>query len=200
MSMEYIIELWQQASVDESSMDRRYASKDLVPVIMQLEKKQQRLLRFKTLSIAILLPALLIVFLNKSPLTLNSMLGIGIFFISVITVVVLLNRLRFQVTYEERSLSTLQLLSIAEKRIHNERKAFTIYLPLFAILALLGFNLMYLDLFTDEDALTRLFYHLVMSGSLALAFAAGLSIRIRRFRRQFLPVLERIRCFRDASD
>ena len=198
--MEQIIELWQQASLDESRMDSLYNKEDLIPVIIQLEKKQQRLLRFKTLSILILLPALLIVFFNGSNITLNSTVGLGIFLCSVITVVVLLNRLRFQITLEERSLSTLQLAGIAEHKINNERKLITGYLPLFVIVALAGFNLMYLDFFTDEEPATRILYHVVMTGSLVLAFVAGLSLRIRRFHKQFLPVLARIKKFKSESE
>ena len=89
--MEDIIELWQQASIDESRVDREYQKEDLVPMIMNLEKQQQRVLRFKTLSILILLPAILILFLNRTAYSLSSILGIGIFTVSVIAVAILLN-------------------------------------------------------------------------------------------------------------
>ena len=60
--MEHIIELWQQATIDESRMDKVFQTEDLVPMIIKLEKKQEKLLRFKTLIVLILLPALLISF------------------------------------------------------------------------------------------------------------------------------------------
>ena len=198
--MEHIIELWQQAKIDESRMDSRYQEGDLIPMIIGLEKRQQRLLRFKTLSVLILLPAILILFLNRSDITLYSSLGMGIFLSSVLLVVILLNRLRFQISNEERSLSTLQLADITEKKIKNERKLFTTYLPLFVVVALSGFNLMYLDLFIDEELGTRILYHMVMSGSILIGFVVGLTVRIKRFHKQFLPVLERIKKFKNESE
>jgi len=198
--MEHIIELWQQATLDESRMDKVYQTEDLVPMIIHLEQKQQRLIRFKTLSSIILLLALLILFLNRTTITLYSSLGIGIFISSVLIVVVLINRLRFQITYEERSLSTIQLAGVTEHKINMERKLFTTYLPLFVVVALAGFNLMYLDLFMDEEVGTRILYHLVMSGSVLIGFVVGLSVRIKRFHKQFLPVLERIKKFKSESE
>ena len=197
--MEHIIELWQQAKIDESRMDRTYQTEDLLPMIIKLEHKQQRLIRFKTLSSIILSLALLILFLNRTSITLYSGLGIGIFISSLMVVVVLLNRLRFHITYEERSLSTLKLAGLTEHKINMERKLFTLYLPMFVVVALSGFNLMYLDLFMEEEMGTRILYHLVMSGSVLIGFVVGLTVRIKRFHKQFLPVLERIKKFRDEA-
>ena len=194
--MEDIIELWQHARLDETRMDSLYREEDLVPMIINLEKRQQNLLRFKTLSVLILLPALMILFLNLGTLT---PVGIGIFTTSVLVVVIMLNRLRFRITDEERTLSTLRLAGIAEQKIRIEKKLFRIYLPLFVVVALTGFNLMYVDYFTEEELATRILYHLVMTGGLAVAFLVGLSVRIRRFQKQFLPVLERIRKFKIES-
>jgi len=198
--MEQIIELWQQAKIDESGMDRSYQTEDLLPMIIKLEHRQQRLIRFKTLSSIILSLALLILFLNRTNITLYSGLGIGIFISSLMAVVLLLNRLRFHITYEERSLSTLKLAGLTERKINMERKLFTLYLPLFVVVALLGFNLMYLDLFLGEDRGTRILYHLFMSGSVLTGFVVGLTVRIKRFHKQFLPVLERIKKFRDEAE
>lgn len=194
------MELWQQATIDESRMDRTCQQEDLVPMIIHLEKKQQQLLRIKTLSVLILLPAILILFLNRGPLTLNGITGLGILTISVLAVVILLNRLRFQITWEERGLSTLELARIAEGKIHMERKLFTTYLPLFLVVALSGFNLMIADSLSGEEPVTRVLYHLIMTGSLVLAFLLGLTIRIRRFQKQFLPVLARIRKFEQEAE
>jgi hypothetical protein len=198
--MEQMMELWQKARIDESGMDSKYRKDDLVPMIISLEKNQQRVLRFKTLSILILLPAILILFLNRTAFTPSGILGMGIFMTSVLVVVIMLNRLRFRITEEERTLSTLQLAGIAEHKIHTEKKMFKLYLPLFVMVALTGFNLMYLDYFIQEDTATRILYHLVLTGSLIVAFVVGLSIRIRRFQKQFLPVLDRIRRFRSEID
>jgi len=198
--MEQMMELWQKARIDESGMDSKYRKDDLVPMIISLEKNQQRVLRFKTLSILILLPAILILFLNRTAFTPSGILGMGIFMTSVLVVVIMLNRLRFRITEEERTLSTLQLAGIAEHKIHTEKKMFNLYLPLFVMVALTGFNLMYLDYFIQEDTATRILYHLVLTGSLIVAFVVGLSIRIRRFQKQFLPVLDRIRRFRSEID
>ena len=197
--MEDIIELWQHARLDETRMDSLYREEDLVPMIINLEKRQQNLLRFKTLSVLILLPALMILFLNLGTLTPVSILGIGIFTTSVLVVVIMLNRLRFRITDEERTLSTLRLAGIAEQKIRIEKKLFRIYLPLFVVVALTGFNLMYFNYFIEEELTTRILYHLVMTGGLVVAFIIGLTVRIRRFQKQFLPVLERIKKFKSES-
>jgi hypothetical protein len=197
--MEHLIELWQQAKIDESGVDKVYQTDDLVPMIIHLEKKQQQLLTFKTLGSIIVLLALIIVFFNKSALTLYSLLGIGIFVGSVLSIVVLLNRLRFQITHEERSYATLQLAQVAESKIQAERRIFTTYLPLFFVVAMVGFNLMYLEVFSAEETGSRILHHVILTAGLSLAFVLGLSVRIRRFYKQFLPVLERIRKFKIAS-
>jgi hypothetical protein len=198
--MEPLVELWQHATIEESRMDRTYHKEDLVPMIVHLEKKQQQLLRVKTLSVLILLPAILILFLNRGPLTLNGITGLGVLTISVLAVVILLNRLRFQINQEERGRSTLELARIAERKIHMEKKLFTTFLPLFLVVALSGFNLMIVDSLTGEEPATRVVYHLIMTGSLVLAFILGLSVRIRRFHKQFLPVLARIRKFEQEAE
>lgn len=197
--MEQLIELRQIAKIDKSTMDREYQSEDLVPRIMALQKKQQRLLHFKTLSSILLLVALVIVFLNRISLSVYSIMGIGIFISSVLTIVVMLNRLRFRITYEERTLSTLQLAELAESKIRTERKIFTSYLPVFAVIALTGFNLMYFDFFSGEEISTRFLYHLGITTSTAIAFLIGLTIRIKRFRKQFLPLQDRIRKFKSET-
>jgi hypothetical protein len=197
--MEHLAELWQQAKIDESRMDRTYRTDDLVPMIARLEKRQERLLAVKTLGSVVILAALLIVFLNRMTLSLFSLMGIGIFTVSLLTIVILLNRLRFRITHEERSFSTLQLAGVAESKIRKERMIFTTYLPLFFVVAMIGFNLMYLDYFNAEESGTRILYHVIMTASLTLAFVAGISVRIKRFHRQFLPVLDRINRFRDES-
>jgi DNA-directed RNA polymerase specialized sigma24 family protein len=200
VDMEPLVELWQQATIDESRMDRTYQREDLVPMIIQLEKKQQQLLRIKTLIVLILLPAIVIIFLNRTILSLNSVMGLGIFTISVLVVTILLNRLRFKITEEERGRTTMELTRIAGRKIHMEKKLFATYLPLFLVVALSGFNLMIADTFTGEEQATRLLYHLIMTGSLVLAFVLGLTVRIRRFHKQFLPVLSRIRKFEQEAE
>jgi len=194
-----MIELWQQARLDETRMDNLYRKEDLVPMIVSLEKRQQNLLRFKTLSVLILLPAIMILFLNMGIVTPVSFLGMGIFITSVLVVVIMLNRLRFRIKDGERTLSTLRLAGIAEKKIQTEKKLFTTYLPLFLVVALIGFNLMFFDYLMEEEPATRILYHLVMTGGLAVAFIVGLSVRIRRFQKQFLPVQERITKFKSKS-
>jgi hypothetical protein len=148
----------------------------------------------------IALAALLILFLNRMEYTFFSILGIGIFTTSVVASVLILNRLRFRITDEDRSSSTLDLAAISERKIMTERRIFTWHLPVFILVAVAGINLMYADIFSGEESGTRILYHLVLSGTLILAAAAGLSVRIRRFRKRFLPLLERIRRFKEASD
>jgi len=194
--MEQLVEIWQKASTDESVMDRVYQQEDVVPHIMKLEKKQQKLLMQKTLGVIIALSALTIVFANRLAFSFYSILGIGLFLLSVIIIMLLLNRLRFKITNEERSLPTLLLVDVAEQKIKTERKIFTVYLPLFMLVALTGFNLMNLDFFRDEESRTRILYHLVLTGGIALSFFIGLSVRIKRFRKQFLPLLDLIRKFK----
>jgi hypothetical protein len=65
--------------------------------------------------------------------------------------------------------------------------------------ALSGINLMYMGYFEELQTATRLLYHGILSLSMILAFSAGLSVRIRRFRKRFHPLLERIRRFRQLS-
>ncbi len=97
------MEIWQHATLDESRMDKVFGKEDLVPMIVELEKKQEKLLMYKTLGSIVLLIALVIVFLNRMTITFHSALGIGIFVASFMAMVMLLNRLRFHITYEERS-------------------------------------------------------------------------------------------------
>ncbi|RKY90405.1 MAG: hypothetical protein DRQ01_09245 [Ignavibacteriae bacterium] len=143
---------------------------------------------------------LVIVFINRMNFTVYNVLGIGIFLISVLTIIVLLNRLRFQITNEERSLSTLQLADVTAYKIKRERKMFTTLLPLFAVVALTGFNLMYVDISREEEIASRILYHSAMSAGIAVAFLVGLSVRIKRFRKQFLPLLDRIQSFKNESN
>lgn len=197
--MEEIIDIWQQAKTKGSGMDPGYWSDDLVPMIAKLEKKQQKLLIFKTTSVICLLLAMLILFINKIEFTFYTTLGTGIFLASVISILILISRLRFRITDQERSLSTLDLARITKKKVSAERKIFTTYLPIFIAVALTGTNLMYVDLIRDLEIGMRILYHLVLTGSMLVATAVGLSVRIKRFRKQFLPLLERIQKFENES-
>lgn len=198
--MKDMIKLWQEASIDETGMDKVYSAEDLVPLIINLQHKQQRLVRFKTLSVIIILLSLVIIFFNSTSINIFNGLGLGIFLGSVIAVVILVNRLRFRIRDEERSLSTLRLSELTERKINTERRLFTLYFPLFVLVALLGFNLMYIDVFEGEEPGTRLLYHLAMSAGVLLGFILGLLVRIRRFKRQFMPVQERINKFREEAE
>ena len=198
--MEHYMEIWQRATIDDSRVDRVYRAEDLVPQIMKLVRSQEKLIRFKTLSTVILMLTLVIIFLNTISLTVFSILGIGIFVASLLVVLVLLNRLRFQITVEERSFTTMQLAETTEHKINTERKIFTRYLPLFIAVALIGINVMYVDIFRGEETGTRIFYHAILTGSIAVAAVVGLSVRIRRFHKQFLPLLGRIRKFIEESE
>ena len=197
--MEKYIETWNQAIIDPSRMDTTYRADDMMPQLAKLEKSQQVVLRNKTLASMVALLALLIIFLNKMEFTPLTLVGITIFISSVLSVIVLLNRLRFRITPEERSLSPMQLVKLAERKILTERRIFTRYLPLFLLVAIAGFNLMYVDFFSGDETITRLKYHLIMTGGLIAAFAFGITIRIKRFQRQFLPLLDRIRQFKQES-
>jgi len=197
--MEQIIELWQQAKTDEAGMDRRYEADELVPMIINLEKRQQKLLAFKTLSVICLLLAMLILLINSAELTLFTILGLGIFMLSALALVLVLNRLRFRITEKERSLSTLELAGITEQKVLTERRIFTTYLPIFIFVALTGTNLMYVDFLREMESSMRLLYHGVLTAGIVVATAVGLSVRIKRYRKQFLPLLDRIRMFKQEA-
>ncbi len=197
--MEQLIELWQQAKTDESRMDSRYQEGNVIPEIIKLDRKQQKLIIQKTLLAIAILSALIVVFLNRLSFSLYSLLGIGIFILSVLFILILLNRLRFMITNEELSLPTIQLVDVAARKIRIEKKIFTTYLPLFVVVALVGFNLMNLDFFVEEEPGTRILYHLILTGSTLLAFFLGLSVRKRRFKKQFLPLLDLIHKFKTEA-
>lgn len=188
--------LWQKADLTGLSMDKIFRPDDLIPQIAKLEKDQERLLAFKTSAAIGLILILVTLFISRMEFSWVRVTGIGIFLIGVLVILVLLNRWRFRITHQERSLATTELVSVVEKRIERERRLFTTFLPLFGVVALSGFNLMYFDYFTDLSTGTRLLYHGILTGSLLIAFLIGLSIRIRRFRHRFEPILDRIRRFR----
>lgn len=194
--MEQFEKTWQKASTVRPGSERKYHPEELVPQIMKLEKKQERVIRVKTLGAIFALISLVIVFVNGITLTSCSIAGLAIFIISIVVVLILVNRFRFRITVEERSYDTLRLMQITEKKINLEKKIFRVYLPLFLVVALTGVNLMYLDFLREAEPDSRILYHMVMTITVFLAALAGLRIRIQRFKKQFLPVLDRIQKFR----
>lgn len=196
MNMEDLQLLWQKANLDELPADQFFRPDELIPQIIKLERDQERLVTVKT-SVALgVILILMVLFFNRMEFSWSRIAGMGIFISSVLVIIILLNRWRFRITHRERSLSTVDLVAITEKKIWRERRVFSLYLPLFGIVALTGFNLMYLDYFGDLDPGTRLIYHGILTGGLLIAFIIGLSVRIRRFRLRFQPLLERIEKFR----
>lgn len=192
--MDQLIEIWQSAHIGER-MDKKYKPEDLIPQVVKLEKNQRKVLLFKTYGSMVILFMMGIIFLSQFALELNSILGIGIITTSVLGSVIILNRLRFKISDEERSLSTSRLIEVIETKIKIERKLFTVYLPLILLLIILGLNLMYFEYLTELQTRTRIFYHLVLTISMVIAFLLGLSVRIKRFRKRFLPLLRRIQKF-----
>jgi hypothetical protein len=192
--MDQLIENWQSAHIG-ARMDKKYKPEDLIPQVVKLEKNQRKVLLFKTYGSMVILFMILIIFLSQFTLELNSILGIGIITTSILGTVIILNRLRFKISDEERSLSTSRLIEVIETKIKIERKLFTVYLPLILLLIILGINLMYFEYLTELQTRTRIFYHLMLTISMVIAFLLGLSVRIKRFRKRFLPLWRRIQKF-----
>jgi len=57
---------------------------------------------------------------------------------------------------------------------------------------------MYLEYFLELETRTRILYHLILSVGMAVAFFLGLSVRIKRYKKRFLPLLNRIQKFKSA--
>ncbi len=196
--MDQLIEIWQTVHTDQRNMDKQYKPEDLIPQVIRLEKNQVKVLRFKTYGATSILFLVLIIFVSQFNLVLNSILGISMITVSILGSVILLNRLRFKITDEERSLSTHTLVDVMENKIKSERKLFTLYLPIILVFIILGINLMYLDFLSELETRTRIFYHMILSISMVVAFFLGLSIRIKRYKKRFLPLLNRIQKFKNT--
>jgi len=198
--MDQLIEIWQSVRTDQSNMDKKYKPEDLIPQVIKLEKNQKKVLLFKTYGSISILFFIIIIFLSQFTLVLNSILGIGIITTSILGSVIILNRLRFKISDEERSLSTNTLVEVIEAKIKTERKLFAVYLPIILLIIISGINLMYLEYLTELETKTRIFYHMILTISMIVAFLLGLSIRIKRFKKRFLPLLNRIQKFKSAVD
>ena len=196
--MDQLIEIWQTVNTDQRNMDKKYKPEDLIPQVMKLEKNQKKVLQFKTYGSLSILFMVLIIFLSQFTLVLNSILGIGAITASILGSVIILNRLRFKISDEERSLSTNTLVEVIETKIRTERKIFTLYLPIILIMIVLGINLMYYEYLTELETRSRIFYHSILTIGMFVAFFLGLSIRIKRFKKRFLPLLNRIQKFKSA--
>jgi len=192
--MDQLIEIWQSLHTEER-MDKKYKPEDLIPQVVKLEKNQKKVLLFKTYGSMVILSMLLIIFLSQFTLELNGIIGIGIITTSILGTVIIINKLRFKISDEERSLSTRRLIEVIENKIKIERKLFAVFLPLILLLIILGINLMYFEYLTGLETRTRIFYHLMLTISMVIAFLLGVSVRIKRFRKRFLPLLQRIQNF-----
>jgi hypothetical protein len=198
--MDQLIEIWQTTSTEQGKMDRKYSADDLMPQIIRLEKNQKKVLSFKTYTAVSLLFIIVIIFFAQSTLTWTGLLGIGIVSLSILLSVIILNTLRFRISDEERSFSMLKLLDVTAAKLRTERKIFTLYLPLFLLFVILGLNLFYVDYFIDLEIRLRILYHLIITAGLIVAFILGLMVRIRRFKRRFLPLLARIIKFKKTMN
>ena len=196
--MDQLIEIWQSVHTDQDKMDKKYKPADLIPQVSKLEKNQKKVLQYKTYGSISILFMVLIIFLSQFTLVFNSILGIGVITASILGSVIILNRLRFKISDEERSLSTNTLVKVIEAKIETERKIFTIYLPILLLIIILGINLMYFEYLAELETRTRIIYHMILTISMVVAFFIGLSIRIKRFKKRFLPLLNRIQKFRSA--
>ena len=196
--MDQLIEIWQTVGTDQRNMDRKYKPEDIIPQVVKLEKNQKKVMLFKTYGSTSILFVVLIFFLSQFSLVLNSLLGIGLISASILGSIILLNRLRFKISDEERSMSTHRLVEVLETKIKTERKIFILYLPIMLLFIILGINLMYFEFLAELETGTRIFYHLLLTISMVIAFLFGLFIRIKRFRKRFLPLLERLQKFRNA--
>jgi len=196
--MDQLINIWQCLHSDHDATDKKYKPEDLIPQVVKLEKNQKKVLSFKTYISVSLLIMLLIIFFTQFPLAFSSILGIGIITISILAGVISLNRLRFRILDEERSLSTHSLIEVVEAKIKTEQRLFRVYLPLLLLVVILGINLMYMDFLSELEIRTRILYHLVLSVSMVVAFLLGLSVRIKRYKKRFLPLLNQIRKLKSA--
>jgi hypothetical protein len=197
--MDQLIEIWQTVGTDQRDMDRKYKPEDIIPQVVKLEKNQKKIMLFKTYGSTSILFMILIIFISQFSLALNSLLGIALISVSILGSIIILNRLRFRISDEERSLSTRSLVAVLESKIKTERKIFTLYLPIILLFIILGINLMYLEFLAELETGTRIFYHILLSISMVVAFFLGLSIRIKRFRKRFLPLLDRLQKFRSTA-
>ena len=196
--MDQLIEIWQTAGTDQRDMDSKYKPEDIIPQVIKLERNQKKVMLFKTYGSTAILFMILIIFISQFGLALNSLLGIALISASILGSIIILNRLRFRISDEERSLSTRTLIEALENKIKTERKIFTLYLPIILLFIILGINLMYLEFLSELETRTRMFYHILLTISMVIAFIIGLSVRIKRFRKRFLPLLNRLREFKSA--
>jgi hypothetical protein len=197
--MDQLIEIWQTVGTDQREMDKKYRPDDLIPQIIRLQRNQRQVLRFKTYGAISILFMVLIFFVSQFTLEIYSISGICIITASLLGSVIMLNRKRFKITDEERSLSTLSLAETMEAKIKTERKIFTIYLPVMLLLVILGINLVYYGFLSELETKTRIIYHIVLTISMIVAFFLGLSVRIKRFRKRFIPLLKRIQEFKNRA-
>ena len=196
--MDQLIEIWQRVGTDQRDMDMNYTSEDLIPQVIKLEKNQKKVMLFKTYGSTSLLFVILFLFVSQFSLVLNSLIGIGLICASILGSIIILNRLRFKITDEERSLSTHRLVEVLEGKIRTERKIFTRYLPIILLFIIMGINLMYFEYLSDLGTGTRLFYHALLTLGMMVAFFVGISVRIKRFNQRFLPLLDRLEKFRKS--
>ena len=197
--MDQLIEIWQRVGTDQRDMDRKYKSDDLIPQVIKLEKNQKKVMLFKTYGSSSLLFVILILFISQFSLVLNSLIGIGLISASILGSIIILHRLRFKISDEERSMSTHRLVEVLETKIRTERKIFTRYLPIILLFIILGINLMYLEFLSELGTETRIFYHAMLTISMVIAFYIGISVRIKRFKKRFLPLLDRLEKFRKSA-
>ena len=198
--MDQLIEIWQTVGTDQRTMDKKYRPDDLIPQVVKLQRNQKQVLRFKTYGAMTILFVALLIFMSQFTLELYSLLGMGIITVSILGSVMMLNRKRFRITDEERSLSTHSLVRKIEAKLNAERKLFTVYLPVLLLVIILGINLVYYGYLSTMETKARLLYHLILTISMVMAFFLGLSVRIKRFRKRYLPLLNRIQEFKKASD
>ena len=197
--MDQLIEIWQTVATDQLEMDKKYRPDDLIPQVIKLQKNQKKVLRFKTYGSVSVLFMVLVIFLSQFAMEFFSISGICTITASILGSLILLDRKRFKITDKERSLSTLNLAKVLEAKIKTERQLFSVYLPVMLLLIILGINLVYYGLISELETKTRIIYHIILTVSMVVAFFAGLSVRIIRFRKRFLPLLKRIHEFKNKA-
>ena len=185
--------IWQSQHPSPSEIKEvKLTDSEIFSKVKKLEKKHFRINMIKTILVAIILIFLSISILSLKEISIITKTGLAWIIMSLFISFIFYWKMQFNpsdLTFFDKSDRFIEKTMI---KLKQQKKIITHLIPIMVSCLILGLNLIYFDLLKGEELTVRISLHILMSSFLILIMFLGLTVRKKRFRNDFQPIIDEL--------
>jgi hypothetical protein len=185
--------IWQKHQPQfNESIELKLKDTGIFSKLKKLNKKHFRINLIKTILVAIILIFLSFAILSLKDTSIITKAGLGWIILSLFIGLTFY----WKMQYNQSNLEFIDTSDLfIEKtiiKLSQQKKIITHLMPIMVSGLILGLNLIYYDLLKGEELTVRISLHILMSSFLVLIMFLGLTIRKKRFKNDFQPIIDEL--------